>query len=424
MADSSSPPLSSYIMDEETLKRKQKEKLKKLMATGGNPRPARSLLVLTLKNPIRKACISIVEWKPFEIIILLAIFANCVALAVYLPMPEEDSNNTNSNLESLEYIFLIIFSVECFLKIVAYGFLFHADAYLRNCWNILDFVCVSVGLFTVVVDAINHLSGVEAPVGEKGGGFDMKALRAFRVLRPLRLVSGVPSLQVVMNSILKSMLPLFHITLLVFFMVTIYSIMGLELFKCKMHKTCYYTGTDIIATLENEKPAPCAQAGNGRRCAINGTECRAGWPGPNNGITHFDNLGFSMLTVYQCITTQGWTDVLYWVRCYCYYERVASLHLLVGGRILTLVCAYGPSISSEYPPFLDSHTPLKVRKQGLGTQEWTLLSGRAPRVDEIHPEFLKALDVVGLSCWDPGPGGVFKYLRVLFTVMKREVEVD
>ncbi|KAM7423429.1 hypothetical protein PAMA_011134 [Pampus argenteus] len=313
MADSSSPPLSSYIMDEETLKRKQKEKLKKLMATGGNPRPARSLLFLTLRNPFRKACISIVEWKPFEIIILLAIFANCVALAVYLPMPEEDTNNTNSNLESLEYIFLIIFSVECFLKIVAYGFLFHADAYLRNCWNILDFVCVSVGLFTVAVDAINHISGVEAPVGEKGGGFDMKALRAFRVLRPLRLVSGVPSLQVVMNSILKSMLPLFHITLLVLFMVTIYSIMGLELFKCKMHKTCYYTGTNIIATVENEKPSPCAQAGNGRRCTINGTECRTGWPGPNDGITHFDNLGFSMLTVYQCITTQGWTDVLYWV---------------------------------------------------------------------------------------------------------------
>ncbi|XP_034000510.1 dihydropyridine-sensitive L-type skeletal muscle calcium channel subunit alpha-1-like [Trematomus bernacchii] len=313
MAESSGSPLSSYIMDEETLKRKQKEKLKKLMATGGNPRPARSLLFLTLRNPFRKACISIVEWKPFEIIILLAIFANCVALAVYLPMPEEDSNNTNSNLESLEYIFLIIFSIECFLKIVAYGFLFHADAYLRNCWNILDFVCVSVGLFTVVVDAINHISGVEAPVGEKGGGFDMKALRAFRVLRPLRLVSGVPSLQVVMNSILKSMLPLFHITLLVLFMVTIYSIMGLELFKCKMHKTCYYISTNIIATVENEKPSPCAQAGNGRRCTINGTECRAGWPGPNQGITHFDNLGFSMLTVYQCITTQGWTDVLYWV---------------------------------------------------------------------------------------------------------------
>ena len=29
--------------------------------------------------------------------------------------------------------------------------------------------------------------------GGKTGGFDVKALRAFRVLRPLRLVSGVPS---------------------------------------------------------------------------------------------------------------------------------------------------------------------------------------------------------------------------------------
>uniref|UniRef100_A0A674E2C1 Voltage-dependent L-type calcium channel subunit alpha n=1 Tax=Salmo trutta TaxID=8032 RepID=A0A674E2C1_SALTR len=292
---------------------KQKEKLKKLLATGGNPRPTRSLFFLTLKNPFRKAAINIVEWKPFEIIILLTIFANCVALAVFLPMPEEDSNNTNSNLESLEYIFLIVFSIECFLKIIAYGFLFHENAYLRNCWNILDFVCVSVGLFAVIGDFITYISGVEAQPGDKGGGFDMKALRAFRVLRPLRLVSGVPSLQVVMNSILKSMLPLFHISLLVFFMVTIYAIVGLELFKCKMHKTCYYTGTNIIATVENEKASPCAQAGNGRRCTINGTECRAGWAGPNNGITHFDNLGFAMLTVYQCITTQGWTDVLYWV---------------------------------------------------------------------------------------------------------------
>ena len=47
--------------------------------------------------------------------------------------------------ESLEYIFLIIFTLECFLKIVAYGFVFHEGAYLRNCWNILDFVIVFMG---------------------------------------------------------------------------------------------------------------------------------------------------------------------------------------------------------------------------------------------------------------------------------------
>ena len=35
-------------------------------------------------------------------------------------------------------------------------------------------------------------------------------------------------------------------------------------------------------------------------------------------------------------------------------ERVAFLRLWVGGRILTVVCAYGPNSSSEYPPYLES----------------------------------------------------------------------
>ncbi|XP_026502239.1 voltage-dependent L-type calcium channel subunit alpha-1S-like, partial [Terrapene carolina triunguis] len=62
-----------------------------------------------------------------------------------------------------------------------------------------------------------------------------------------------------------------------------------------------------------EKPSPCTTTGHGYHCTLNGTECRSGWPGPNNGITHFDNFGFAMLTVYQCITMEGWTEVLYWV---------------------------------------------------------------------------------------------------------------
>lgn len=39
--------------------------------------------------------------------------------------------------------------------------------------------------------------------------------------------------------------------------------------------------------------------------------CALYWEGPNFGITNFDNFGLSMLTVFQCITLEGWTDVLY-----------------------------------------------------------------------------------------------------------------
>ncbi|XP_032110181.1 voltage-dependent L-type calcium channel subunit alpha-1C isoform X47 [Sapajus apella] len=288
-------------------KRQQYGKPKKQGSTTAT-RPPRALLCLTLKNPIRRACISIVEWKPFEIIILLTIFANCVALAIYIPFPEDDSNATNSNLERVEYLFLIIFTVEAFLKVIAYGLLFHPNAYLRNGWNLLDFIIVVVGLFSAILEQATKADGANA-LGGKGAGFDVKALRAFRVLRPLRLVSGVPSLQVVLNSIIKAMVPLLHIALLVLFVIIIYAIIGLELFMGKMHKTCY--NQEGIAA--EDDPSPCAlETGHGRQCQ-NGTVCRPGWDGPKHGITNFDNFAFAMLTVFQCITMEGWTDVLYWV---------------------------------------------------------------------------------------------------------------
>ncbi|XP_032974316.1 voltage-dependent L-type calcium channel subunit alpha-1C isoform X21 [Rhinolophus ferrumequinum] len=291
-------------------KRPQYGKPKKQGSTTAT-RPPRALLCLTLKNPIRRACISIVEWKPFEIIILLTIFANCVALAIYIPFPEDDSNATNSNLERVEYLFLIIFTVEAFLKVIAYGLLFHPNAYLRNGWNLLDFIIVVVGLFSAILEQATKADGANA-LGGKGAGFDVKALRAFRVLRPLRLVSGVPSLQVVLNSIIKAMVPLLHIALLVLFVIIIYAIIGLELFMGKMHKTCY-NQEGIADVPAEDDPSPCAlETGHGRQCQ-NGTVCKPGWDGPKHGITNFDNFAFAMLTVFQCITMEGWTDVLYWV---------------------------------------------------------------------------------------------------------------
>lgn len=47
--------------------------------------------------------------------------------------------------EKLEYFFLIVFSIEAAMKIIAYGFLFHQDAYLRSGWNVLDFTIVFLG---------------------------------------------------------------------------------------------------------------------------------------------------------------------------------------------------------------------------------------------------------------------------------------
>ncbi|XP_040171810.1 muscle calcium channel subunit alpha-1-like isoform X2 [Anopheles arabiensis] len=260
-------------------------------------RPMRALFCLTRTNPLRKLCIAIVEWKPFEYLILLTIFANCVALAVYTPFPNSDSNSTNAALEKIEYIFLVIFTAECIMKLIAYGFILHPGSYLRNGWNILDFTIVVIGMIST---ALSNLMKE---------GFDVKALRAFRVLRPLRLVSGVPSLQVVLNSILRAMVPLLHIALLVLFVIIIYAIIGLELFSGKLHKSCFHNETGEIM----DDPHPCGE--DGFHCDTISPEmvCRYYWEGPNFGITNFDNFGLSMLTVFQCVTLEGWTDMLYYI---------------------------------------------------------------------------------------------------------------
>ncbi|XP_062855271.1 voltage-dependent L-type calcium channel subunit alpha-1D [Trichomycterus rosablanca] len=325
-------------------KRQQYAKSKK-QGSATNSRPPRALFCLTLNNPIRRACISLVEWKPFDVFILLSIFANCVALAIYIPFPEDDSNSTNHDLETVEYAFLIIFTVETFLKIIAYGLVMHQNSYVRNGWNMLDFVIVIVGLFSVVLELMTK-EGDSGQSGGKPGGFDVKALRAFRVLRPLRLVSGVPSLQVVLNSIIKAMVPLLHIALLVLFVIIIYAIIGLELFIGKMHASCYMDGT---STLAEEEPAPCALSGHGRHCSVNGSSCRDGWHGPNNGITNFDNFMFAMLTVFQCITMEGWTDVLYWMNDAMGFELpwVYFVSLVIFGSFFVLNLVLGV-LSGEF----------------------------------------------------------------------------
>ncbi|KAM8801551.1 voltage-dependent L-type calcium channel subunit alpha-1C isoform 13-T13 [Rhynchonycteris naso] len=144
------------------------------------------------------------------------------------------------------------------------------------------------------------------------------------------------------------MVPLLHIALLVLFVIIIYAIIGLELFMGKMHKTCYNPEGIADAPVEDD-PSPCAlETGHGRQCQ-NGTVCRPGWDGPRHGITNFDNFAFAMLTVFQCITMEGWTDVLYWMQDAMGYELpwVYFVSLVIFGSFFVLNLVLGV-LSGEF----------------------------------------------------------------------------
>ena len=70
----------------------------------------------------------------FDKFILLTIFANCICLAVEDPSREEPE----PLIEMLDKIFLVIFSIEMILKIIAMGFFMEPHSYLRDPWNIVS----------------------------------------------------------------------------------------------------------------------------------------------------------------------------------------------------------------------------------------------------------------------------------------------
>ena len=63
-----------------------------------------------------------------------------------------------------------------------------------------------------------------------------------------------------------------------------------------------------------DDPQICDDKGKGTPCDTSqGQKCMEFWDGPNDGITSFDNIFAGMLTVFQVITNEGWTDIMYWV---------------------------------------------------------------------------------------------------------------
>uniref|UniRef100_A0A3Q2V4K1 Calcium channel, voltage-dependent, R type, alpha 1E subunit b n=1 Tax=Haplochromis burtoni TaxID=8153 RepID=A0A3Q2V4K1_HAPBU len=254
----------------------------------------RSLFIFAEDNIIRKykkTFLNLAAFTPFEYMILATITANCVVLALEQHLPGEDKTPMAKRLEKTEPYFIGIFCFEAGIKLVALGFVFHKGSYLRNGWNVMDFIVVLSG---ILATAGAHMN---IPV-------DLRTLRAVRVLRPLKLVSGIPSLQIVLKSIMKAMIPLLQIGLLLFFAILMFAIIGLEFYSGKLHHTCL-PSDDILGFVLD-----LAFACGVRKCPEK-YDCNDTWIGPNDGITQFDNILFAVLTVFQCITMEGWTAVLY-----------------------------------------------------------------------------------------------------------------
>ena len=168
-----------------------------------------------IRIKINMSAYNVMKHKAFESTCMAVIGFNCYVLATSDPTAEYPTTFD----QMTDKIFLGLYSTEMAVKLLALGFVFNDGAYLRDPWNMLDFVIVSSAWLTFLQEAF----------GSGGGGSSLGALRAFRVLRPLRAVTSIKGLQVLVVAVLKS-IPLLKDTFLILtFFFLIFAIAGLQL---------------------------------------------------------------------------------------------------------------------------------------------------------------------------------------------------
>ncbi|GAX76999.1 hypothetical protein CEUSTIGMA_g4446.t1 [Chlamydomonas eustigma] len=110
--------------------------------------------------------------------------------------------------------------LEAAIKIVAMGFVFAEYTYLRNGWNVLDFV--------VVLFCILELTSF--------GNYTF--VRCFRAFRLLRAITKIESLRIIVESFISALPMLRDVGILVLLYFSVFGIACLELFKGKFYNRC------------------------------------------------------------------------------------------------------------------------------------------------------------------------------------------
>merc|ERR1719502_495656 len=100
------------------------------------------------------------------------------------------------------------------------GFYWGERTYLRDAWNILDFIIVFFSFVTWTLEAYAS-SDVTF----------LRGFRALRALRPLRVVSKNEGIKTVVVSLLESIPALINVLLIVVLFLLVFGILGIQLFK-------------------------------------------------------------------------------------------------------------------------------------------------------------------------------------------------
>uniref|UniRef100_A0A672M0F5 Sodium channel protein type 2 subunit alpha-like n=1 Tax=Sinocyclocheilus grahami TaxID=75366 RepID=A0A672M0F5_SINGR len=232
--------------------------------------------------------------------IMCTILTNCCFMAMSEPAQWA---------KYVEYTFTGIYTFESLIKILARGFCINPFTFLRDPWNCLDFSVIVMAYVTEFVDLGN-----------------VSALRTFRVLRALKTISVIPGLKTIVGALIQSVKKLADVMILTVFCLSVFALIGLQLFMGNLRQKCVRSTADVINQkfsdsifffilpdnffkVEGAKDALiCGNASDAGKCP-DGFECMKTGRNPNYGYTSFDTFGWAFLSLFRLMTQDYWENL-------------------------------------------------------------------------------------------------------------------
>ena len=262
----------------------------------------RSLFIFTNNNSIRKFCQLLttpvkprIEGKQpspkllyfFNVFMFLAsvvvVVLACYETPLYRKVNSFDDLQNNWMIVP-DIFFMVIFTIEFVIKIIADGWVFGERSYFKSVWNSLDFIVLTSFWITVSSTINNNYSSV-ITFGA------LKALRAFRLLTITN-----ESQMVFHFAVVSAFFKIFSAAFVSLSLLVPFALWGLNIFSHELSHCVDGESTlgDCVLEFENE--------------VFN-------WNilSPNYIKTpylYFDNFGNSAQTLFEILSLEGWVDLL------------------------------------------------------------------------------------------------------------------
>ncbi|XP_058513015.1 sodium channel protein type 11 subunit alpha [Ochotona princeps] len=246
----------------------------------------RALFIFGPFNSIRSLAIRISVHSLFTIFIISTVVINCVFMVI-----TTESNSTASNIP--EYVFTGIYIFEASIKIVASGFILDEFSFLRDLWNWLD----SFVIGAAIISFFPNIS------------LKLLPLRTFRVFRALKAISVVSGLKVIVGALLRSFKKLLNVMLLIIFFLSIFALVGQQLFMRNLSLKCVSAecqNQDCFERKENSTEFRMCGFWMGEGACSKQYTCNFTKFNPDYNYTNFDNFGWSFLAMFRLMTQDSW----------------------------------------------------------------------------------------------------------------------